>query len=279
VIVNPVSQPAASAEAEPVDIARMAGWHLFGEVGAAPEPVSPPAAAEPVQGSAALEGIEKGARETRLDLRLVGVVASTDDGLGFAIIEYKREQEVYAVEDRLPVPGQVVLAKVMSRQVVLDNGGTYELLTLFEESELDAQLGAQTPAAGPEARRAPETEVKKIDRRTDADTTALAQRYRDQLYRDPQSLAEVVIVSAVREEGELRGYRIGPGRNREQFERLGFEPGDLVTSVNGIALNDPANAMRLYQAMRSATEAVFELERKEQQLQVSLSLADIGVQP
>ena len=29
---------------------------------------------------------------------------------------------------------RVVLAKVMPRQVVLDNGGTYELLTLFEDS-------------------------------------------------------------------------------------------------------------------------------------------------
>jgi hypothetical protein len=56
---------------------------------------------------------------------------------------------VYAVEDKLPVSGDVVLAKVMPRQVVLDNGGTYELLTLFEDTELDAQLppGGSPPVA------------------------------------------------------------------------------------------------------------------------------------
>ena len=33
------------------------------------------------------------------------------------------------------------------------------------------------------------------------------------------------------------------------FSQLGFKSGDLVTGVNGIDLNDPANTMRLYQTM------------------------------
>ena len=36
-----------------------------------------------------------------------------------------------------------------------------------------------------------------------------------------------------------------------------------MTGINGIALDDPANTMRLYQTMRSASEAVFELEREK----------------
>ena len=91
---------------------------------------------------AARDGIEKGARETRLALKLRGVVASSEDGLGYAVIEHKSKQDIYAVEDKLPLSGQVVLAKVMTRQVVLDNGGTYELLELFEDSALDTQLSA-----------------------------------------------------------------------------------------------------------------------------------------
>ena len=120
----------------------MTSWHLFGEAGtlsAATEVVSEQLATQ----ESSREGIEKGARETSLDLTLRGVVASTEDGLGHAIIEHQKRQEVYAVEDKLPVSGQVSLAKVMPRQVVLDNGGTYELLTLFEDSALDAQMPAQ----------------------------------------------------------------------------------------------------------------------------------------
>ncbi len=262
-VINPVAAPAAVGEGEDVDIDRMVAWHLFGEVGSE----APPAAAAPAATVEASErdGIEKGAKESRLDLKLRGVVASSEDGMGHAIIEYRNQQAVYAVDDKLPVPGRVVLAKVMNRQVVLDNGGTYELLTLFEESEFDAQLSAP-------AERAPATDPRQVDKRVEDDTTALARSYRERLYTDPQSLAEVVAVNAVREDGKLLGYRVAPGARREQFEQLGFRSGDLVTGINGIALDDPANTMRLYQTMRTASEAVFELERDGAPLTLSVSL-------
>jgi general secretion pathway protein C len=264
-VINPLSEPATSGGARVLDIERMMAWHLFGEAGAvASTPVVEQAAPAPT----AREGIEKGARETRLDLKLRGVVASSEDGLGHAIIEHKSKQAVYAVEDKLPLSGQVVLAKVMPRQVVLDNGGTYELLQLFEDSKLDSQLvsppvRAVSPAAG---------DVTVVDKRRDTNASALAQSYRERLYQNPQSLAEVVTISAVRENGDLLGYRIAPGKDQQQFKTLGFKPGDLVTGVNGIALNDPANTVRLYQTMRSASEAVFDIQRNEQQLTINVSL-------
>jgi general secretion pathway protein C len=220
---------------------------------------------EPAGAASSRDGIEKGARETRLALKLRGVLASSRDGMGYAVIEYQSQQEMYAVEDKLPLPGQVVLAKVMPRQVVLDNGGTYELLELFEESDLDAQL-SQAPVQA--ERTPPQAQVSP----SGGFASALARTYRDRLYENPQSLAEVVTISAVRENGELLGYRIAPGKEQQQFEQLGFKPGDLVTSVNGIALNDPANTLRLYQTMKTASEAVFELQRDNQPLVVSVAL-------
>ena len=111
-VINPVNASASTAQRRELDIQQMKDWHLFGEAGAAP-PVET-VVEEPVVDNSR-EGIEKGARETRLALKLRGVVASTQDGLGHAIIEYKSKQAVYAVEDKLPVPGRVSLAKVMPR--------------------------------------------------------------------------------------------------------------------------------------------------------------------
>ena len=90
----------------------------------------------------------------------------------------------------------------------------------------------------------------------------------------PLFVAAMVAVSAGRENGELLGYRIAPGKEQEQFALLGFQPGDLVTGVNGIALNDPANTLRLYQTMRSAGEAVFDLQRGGEAVTVSVSLGE-----
>ncbi len=264
-IINPVSPAVTSGSDDPVDIGQLQGWHLFGEVGA----VDPAAQVQEVDIAAvsSRDGIEKGARETRLDLKLRGVVASSEEGLGYAVIEHKSKQDIYAVEDKLPLSGRVTLAKVMPRQVVLDNGGTYELLELFEGSSLDSQLVLQPPAQG-RSRQA-------VAVAPGGDASALARTYRDRLYQNPQALADVVSVSAVRENGELRGYRIAPGKEQDQFNLLGFRSGDLVTSVNGIALNDPANAIRLYQTMRSASEAVFELQRDDQPVTVSVNLGDV----
>jgi general secretion pathway protein C len=266
-----LSVGAAGASAIRVDIDALRSWPLFGEPGAAlaVEPETPLAN----EASAEREGIEKGARETRLDLVLRGVIAFTADGAGSAIVEHRGQQAVYSVDDVLPVPGRVTLAKVMPLQVVLDNGGTYELLLLYQPSDLDSQLGA-VRAAVPSAASAaqPAGTARVIDKRADQDATALASGYRDQLYQDPQSLAELVRIAAVREGGELQGYRLSPGRDQAQFEQLGFRSGDLVVAVNGMPLSDPANTMRLYQAMRGASEASFDLLRSGEAIAVSVSL-------
>lgn len=272
-VINPVISQGPGVEAATVDIQRMLDWHLFGKAGAAAVPENAVAEVPAAKQPGALDGIEKGARETRLELVLRGVVASSEDGRGHAIIEYRKKQDVYAVEDKLPLGGTVLLAKVMPQQVVLDNNGKYELLTLFDDSHSDAGLAAaapRAPAANSGQRKSPQL----VDKSQDRGATTLAMSYRERLYKNPQSLAQVVSVSAVRQEGQLLGYRISPGKDKEQFSQLGFKTGDLVTGVNGIALDDPANTMKLYQAMRSADAAVFDLQRDNQPLTINVSLDD-----
>ena len=268
-VINPVTAPPTSGAAASVDIERLRSWHLFGKAGAVDK--APEVETVVASGGGSRDGIEKGARETRLNLILRGVVASSEDGLGHAIIENRSRQAVYAVGDKLPVSAKVTLAKVMPRQVVLDNAGTYELLVLFEDSKLGKQQAASQPAARKSPARA---STRDVDKRQDAEITAMAQDYRDRLYKNPQSLANVVSISAVREGGQLRGYRLRPGKEREQFKQLGFKPGDLVTAVNGITLDNPGNTMSLYTAMRSAGEVVFDVERDNQQLTISVSLGE-----
>lgn len=262
--INPARETAARDPAgTAVDLEALRAAALFGRSDVADADEVPLPAQREVR-----EGIEENARETRLDLVLRGVVASPLEGQGSAVIEVRGQQDVYHIDQALPLPGRVSLAKVLPDRVVLDNAGTYELLRLYDESELDRELGRRSRAS--DAQSPP----RQVDQRGDGEVAELASRYREQLYRDPQSLASLVRIAPVREGGALRGYRLSPGENREQFERLGFRAGDLVVAVNGMPLSDPANAMRLYQLMRSAPEATFELQRDGQPLAVSISLGD-----
>ena len=272
-ILNPVEMAASSRQGDAVDLDKMLSWHLLGKADETAPPATGELHNETVTGR---ESIEEGAKESRLNLRLRGIVASTEDGLGHAIIEYKSKQQVYAVEDKLPISDRVILAKVLPDRVVIDNRGVYELLVLFEDTTLSSQLPATPVRALP--RENSGAGVRAIDKRGEVQTTALAHNYRQQLYQNPQSLAELVRISAVRDGGNLLGYKVAPGSDSAQFSQLGFKSGDLVTAVNGIALTDPSNTVRLYQLMRSAAEAVFDLQRGDEQLTVSVSLDDAGTE-
>lgn len=283
-LVNPARRAAAPAAGPAVDIEAAIGWHLFGEAGALSEEALAELALQQTTAKPKA-GIEDGARETRLALTLTGIVATDEDGLGFAMIEHRGTEAVYAVGDELPVGRRVLLAKVMPRQVVLDNGGTYELLTLFEDSALDGQLAGAGGDAQTRARPGPAEQASPAaaDEAPAAEAvsagpgaTDLAAQYRERLYNDPQSLADVVRITAVRQGDQLVGYRVSPGRAGEDFAALGFEPGDIVTGVNGLSLTDPANTVRLYQAMREAREAVFDLTRDGEALSLSVRLAAAG---
>ena len=263
-VINPITAAAQRQDRTAVNIAELTSWNLFGTAASKPIAADKLAQAELKAGSGDLAGIEDTAKETRLKLTLQGIVASSDPASARAIIESQRKQEQYAVDDKLPVSGKVTVAKILSDRVVLDNGGKYELLILFDKSTISSQpLQAAAPIGQPAVA---------LDRRGDKQVTQMAEAYRKRLYSNPQSLSEVVKIAAVREDGELRGYRVSAGRDRDQFKSLGFEANDIVTGVNGIPLTDPGKAMELYRVMRSADQASFNVLRGGQEVTLVVGL-------
>jgi len=123
---------------------------------------------------------------------------------------------------------------------------------------------ASVPGASPKEASSPATA---------AEQTALASQYRRQLYDSPESLASVVSVSPVRKGDRVVGYRIAPGADRAAFDTFGFQSGDIVTAVNGLALSDASNTVKLYQTMKGATEASFDIERDGGTVTVNVDLA------
>jgi len=143
VIINPPGQIQQAEQTAAVNQESMLGLGLFGDPVASNEEV----AVQTVE-KTERDGIEQGARETRLDLILVGTLVTSSDGLGTAVIESKKDQMTYAVGDALPVGTDVTLAKVLPKQVVLDNAGKFELLTLFEENPLAGEIRASATETG-----------------------------------------------------------------------------------------------------------------------------------
>ena len=268
--LNPPT-PSAPSQTTVIDISPVIGSGLFG---GSPDVLS----GEEDAASATVnrEGIERDARETRLALTLTGIVASTEDGTGNAVIRSGAKEQVYAVGDALPASGQVVLAKVMPQQVVIDNNGTYELIKLYEGPMIAIPTRpASTSTASVSTPRISPVNTSAVDADADdaADRSALANQYRQQLYDNPETLASAVSVSPVQEGGQIVGYRIAPGKDRAAFDTFGFQQGDIVTAVNGLALSDVSNSIRLYEMMKEATEATFDIQREGGNVTLSVDLS------
>jgi general secretion pathway protein C len=256
--INSMSAGAARIAKNAVDIEAMVAWHLFGEVGAQPR-------------NASAAAVEEQAKETTLNLQLLGLVSASEPSQSLAIIMADGTQQHLKVGEQLPGGGKVVLNKVLLDRVIIDNNGRYETLWLYDPAQTARQPGAGKPLG---AALPPQN----VDHRNNAQVTNAAQNYRQQLYKNPSSLADVVQVSPANENGKLKGYRINPGRDPKQFQQFGFKAGDIVTSINGVTLDDPQRAMELYNVIRTAQEAAFTVRRGDQDVTLTVSLQDANQQ-
>lgn len=205
--------------------------------------------------------VESKAVNTQLNLILVGVMEGSDEQSSRAIITSGDKQDVYAVNDALPVGNNVTLSKVMSDRVIISNNGQYESLWLYQTDPNAPPISQVSmspaivpqPAVFPSGR--PSTMGPEMQSPQDrgGDQPALAEVSRN--------LSDVVAMSIHRENGQVIGYKIRPGRDAEKFKSAGLQADDIVTAINGMPLNNPAKIMEVYKNMGNTTAASLEIKR------------------
>lgn len=92
----------------------------------------------------------------------------------------------------------------------------------------------------------------------------------------PTSINDVIRFSVYREDGKMLGYRVRPGRERELFDQVGLKMNDIVTSVNGIRVDDPKQIRMVYQSLKTATSAQLEVMRDGETSIINISLDSGG---
>jgi len=190
---------------------------------------------------------------SQANLVLTAVFAAADPAKGMAIIgESATTADVYAVGAAVR-PG-VRLHQVYFDRVILDRNGQLETLALPKELLSGVISRPATPAQNPALEN-----IRRI-----AET-------------NPAAFAEIIRPQPVFANGVQRGYRVYPGRNRQQFARLGLQPGDLVLAVNGTPLDDPQRAPEIFNTMGSADRVTVSVERNGQTQDLSLNFAQLSV--
>ena len=193
------------------------------------------------------------APETKLNLELHGAIMSSDPDQAHAIIsEQSKNSNVYFIGDA--IPGGAKLHEVQATLVILSRGGVLETLRLPEVAK-GGIVNSQT-------------------RSTTRRRTFIPARTARNLAEDGENITnkftDIVRPQPYMPDGKLKGYRIYPGRDRKGFAALGLRPGDLVTDINGVALNNMADGMSLFQSLGDASQVTVTLERNGQPQVVSI---------
>ncbi len=192
-------------------------------------------------------------RETTIPLILAGVIAGRDPARGQAIIgPNATAAKLYAVGDA--IQGGARLHEVYSDHVILERNGALEALRLPRNLPSQAPLPVSTPALP--ARSA-------------------------SVGGNSSLLAGLVRVQPVFNQGKLSGYRIFPGGGKggSVFTQLGLKPGDLITAVNGTALDDAGRAMEVLQTLSSSGSATITVSRNGQSQEVNLNMGAVNLEP
>jgi general secretion pathway protein C len=205
----------------------------------------------------AVSGAE--APRTNVALVLVGTMAVQDPAKGLAILgESAQTARVHAVGATLP--GGVKLHSVYADRVVIDRGGALETLPLPRQFAAGTMIQSALPAAA-------------------AAEPSIAESVQKLVAAGPEVVGEVLRPMPAFANGQLQGFRLYPGRDRQKFARLGLQPGDLVTQVNGVPLTDGQRGMEILRSLGNAGSATVTVERggNVQQLTVNTSqLAGVG---
>jgi general secretion pathway protein C len=243
---EPVGSAAASAGApssQPVTNAatpqNIADAHLFGIAGASTGLTDP-----------------GNLPQSQSSLVLAGTMALDDPQAGYAIVgENAASAKFYRVGGI--INGMARLHSVYPDRVIIDRNGSLETLVL--------PRGIASSAPMPAVRNVATT------------FNPVGENLRRLAASNPSALGELLRAQPVFSNGVQKGYRVYPGRDRQQFVRLGLQPGDLVTSVNGSALDDPNRSSEILNTLASSSTAQITVERNGTNQQLTLDMAQISI--
>ena len=208
------------------------------------------------------------APETTLNLTLRGIVAANPDvKRSLAIIASNGIGQTYAVGAQLP--GGAVIQSIYPDRVLLSLNGRMQTLRLPKTGNgSGTDDNAMLPSAVPNV----------VYGSTLPANQSLSQ-LRHELVSHPERLLDMMRAMPVMQNGKLEGYRVFPVGNSNAFGKLGLEPGDVVTSVNGMPLDNPAQSMRVLNSIRTSDQVSITFMRNGQQQTKLLELQDPNKPP
>lgn len=191
---------------------------------------------------------------TTLPINLIGTLILRDELRSIATIEDRSASQVFPVRVNDEIPAKARIIKIEPRRVIFVNtsSGRREFIELPEESGINPRV----TLGGPARPRAGGGGIEQVA----PNTFSVSRQEVDKQLADLNNILTQARAVPNFENGVPNGFKffqIVPG---SIYSKLGLENGDVVTAVNGQAINDPAKAFELLNQLKESSR--IEIQKK-----------------
>ena len=197
--------------------------------------------------------------KSNLPLKLTGTIYSGDPLNGIAIVEFKGKRKTGSFMNGDLVVGRAMLKEVHKEKIILDNGGQLEYIEIDQKelvrtrrkvSKQRAKRKYTAIATAPAAKEFREEGFERmggeINMSKDYKARLIGPEF-TKVLQDAKASPNIV-------GGKLRGFQLSRIRENSIYQKSGLQNGDVVEEINGILLNDTAQAIKLLNSLRNESE-------------------------
>ncbi len=188
-------------------------------------------------------------RKSSLEIELIGTIVLTDQSRSVAAIELKNEKRIepFVVGDT--ILSKAVVVNIARKKVILRNtsNGELEYIGMKDDDDSDSMQAVVGSSSG----------VKQVA----PDKVMIERRELNKHLENINDLLTQARAVPNIENGIINGFKLFGIQPGSLYQKLGAQNGDVIKSVNGISIKDPATAMSLFQQLQTMNRVEFKIER------------------
>jgi len=199
-------------------------------------------------------------KRSALDVELVGTIVVNDPSRSVAAIALKAQKKVEPF-----VVGDVILSKasvysIARRKVVFKDlsTGTLEYIDMKNDDDMASMVPGAESSSG----------VKQL-----SEGRILLERAElNKSLSDINNLLTQARAVPNFENGAINGFKLFDVQPGSIYQKLGAQNGDVIRSVNGVDIKDPATAMGLFQKLQTTNKLDFMINRNGENKNFSVEI-------
>jgi general secretion pathway protein C len=155
---------------------------------------------------------------------------------------------------------------ITDTRVTFDVNGREEYIELFDKGPPPAAPAAAAPAPAAPSTDPLAAELQKGIKKTSENNYEVQRGTVDSLLNNMSALSRAARIVPELKDGRAAGFRLFSVRPDGPFALIGLQNGDVISSINGLEMNSPDQALMVYTKLKSASHLSVGLERNGQKI-------------